>query len=922
MASKSDTSATLFAQKKLLGKAHTSNLKIDGEEVIGSNIQTSTNLIFGEKIPNAPSQTLYVAQGAPGTNPATGQPYPTTVEYIQFVLTAITGTTYDANVSGGGSGTDAADLTQIAGPHAYKFTLPSNYQSLTSNPKAGNGVFDNNKLVHETLGQLQLIPPFYSQTAPNPYIVKLYKDNGSGNIGDEIPLLDNVDWNIDSYNGVLFLQDYSASKIPAFAQAFAYIGKMAQEVIESGSLGGGSGADGNASYLLLSSTGSLGSARVFTAGAGIDVDDSGAGNNYTVSIDDSVVATLSGSIFSGVTKHNAGLSGSLTRLTDGRSYLVAGNNITIASESNGSVTINAIVDDDFFNSTTAAAIFTTGSVAFRGTDSSIDAPSDVGANVFFFVSGSKGSLGTTGANDSVFGGNLVVSGTLKIGTGLEIASIPSVITYLDAKNFLNIAAGGGGVDINDGGGVRLLTPITKIGASFFGVDVGSDANLFVSGTLTGRGTSQGKISVFGGQLVSSGTIHALGGLSGSLTRLIDGTSYLVAGSGINVSSGSNGSITLSLSSVGASTVAGSDTQIQFNDGGVFGADNGLTYDKLANSLFISGSLLVNKTTPAYGEILSINQILTSSSDFVRAGAYIKQTLTGSNNLPAGDSSLLYSLLTELYNKSKLAPGYGITAHQSYAYHQSTSSISHVWGYLGGAAAIKPEDGNTAGNIGEMIGLSAGAGYSAATNFTGSITDAIGVQYNNFGINAARTVTNSYGIQLLNVGSPTGVTNAIGLDIAKINTASGIKLGIRTQDPIVVGASDVVSSEMLRVSGSSYFEAGSARFTAGLSGSLTQLTDGTSYLIAGSGIGIVTGSKGQITVSQNIEWNENLVGAIDGINTNFTLTYLPSNANSIMVFLNGILLEQGVENDFTIFGTTVSLIEPPLPDSKVTATYSR
>ena len=43
MAGKTNTSATFFAQKKLLGKAHTSNLKTDGEELIGSNIQTATS---------------------------------------------------------------------------------------------------------------------------------------------------------------------------------------------------------------------------------------------------------------------------------------------------------------------------------------------------------------------------------------------------------------------------------------------------------------------------------------------------------------------------------------------------------------------------------------------------------------------------------------------------------------------------------------------------------------------------------------------------------------------------------------------------------------------------------------------------------------------------------------------------------------
>jgi len=224
MAGKSDTSATLFAQKKLLGKAHTSNLKIDGEEVIGSNIQAATNLIFGDRIPNNPTQTLYMVQGV-GAFPS--------VEYVEFELVPVAGTTYDANNPGGGSGSDSGEAAQTAGPHAYMFRFPKNYQTLTNNTKSGNGVFDNLKYLHETLGQAQLLPPFFSQTAPNPYIVTLFKDDGAGNAGDEIPLLDNIDWNVDYYNGILFIQDYNASKIPAFARAFVYVGRMSNEVIDA-----------------------------------------------------------------------------------------------------------------------------------------------------------------------------------------------------------------------------------------------------------------------------------------------------------------------------------------------------------------------------------------------------------------------------------------------------------------------------------------------------------------------------------------------------------------------------------------------------------------------------------------------------------------------------------------------------------------
>ncbi len=308
MAGKTNTSATFFAQKKLLGKGHTSNLKTDGEELIGSNIQAGSSLIFGEAIPVSASLDLYTIQSASAGGPGT-------IEYITFALTAITGTTYDANSTNpdGGSGTDSGESSQVSGPHSYKFVFPSDYESQSSNSRAGNDYFKNSRIIHETLGRVQLVPPFFSQEAPNPYIVKIYKDNGSGGVGDEIPLLDNIDWNVDYYNGILFLQDYNSSKIPAHAKAFAYVGKMAEEVISSASNGGGGdGTPGGSNTQ-------------------VQFNDGGSFAGDSAFVFNKTTDTLT------VNK----LSGSITKLSDGKSLLVAGSGVSIQSASNGQITISS-----------------------------------------------------------------------------------------------------------------------------------------------------------------------------------------------------------------------------------------------------------------------------------------------------------------------------------------------------------------------------------------------------------------------------------------------------------------------------------------------------------------------------------------------------------------------------------------------------
>jgi len=401
MAGKTDRTGVQYAFKKLSGRANTSNIKSDAQEVIGSNIQVGTQTIFGQNIPISASRIDYQLYSA-------SQGADATAEYVVFTVAAITGTTYDADSATGGGG----DGSQSAGPHGYKLIMTGNYEALSSNPKKGTDPFINDRLVHETLGGLQLVPPNFSQESPNPYILKIYEADGSdaNQIGDEIPLLDEVDWTFDYYNGILFLQDYDAGKIPAFAKGFIYVGNYL-----SATLGSATGTPGGANtQVQFNDGGSFGGDSNFT---------------FNKNTDTMTVASM---------------SGALTRLSDGKSYLVGGDNVTIASASNGQITISSTggggsggSSATFFSSTTAGSIFTTGSTAFVGAQSSPaapDAPSDIGNDVFFFVSGTVGSQGTSNTGSAVFGGDVVISGALNAKQGVGTLATSTSVIHISASN--------------------------------------------------------------------------------------------------------------------------------------------------------------------------------------------------------------------------------------------------------------------------------------------------------------------------------------------------------------------------------------------------------------------------------------------------------------------------------------------------------
>lgn len=217
---KTNLTSTQFAAKKLLGKAHTSNLKGDVNESIPSNVSLPSEGIFGEPIPNDPGTSFYTLYSASAGAAAT-------VERVYFDVVAISDTVYDANDSGGGG-----DEASNSGTHGYYLKLPAAYQTTSSNPNKGSGVFTNGKRIYDSRGGLQLIPPLISNASPNRYFLKLYKGDAT-DPANEIASGDSSDWQVDYYAGTVFVQDYNASVVPVSASAYLYVGKFLDEKLDN-----------------------------------------------------------------------------------------------------------------------------------------------------------------------------------------------------------------------------------------------------------------------------------------------------------------------------------------------------------------------------------------------------------------------------------------------------------------------------------------------------------------------------------------------------------------------------------------------------------------------------------------------------------------------------------------------------------------
>jgi hypothetical protein len=228
------------------------------------------------------------------------------------------------------------------------------------------------------------------------------------------------------------------------------------------------------------------------------------------------------------------------------------------------------------------------------------------------------SINVTG--NGIIVGNLTVSGTIYDGSGNAYSvgggggggGAPTTARYVTLATDATLTqervlTAGSGISISDGGAgstvtISLSSPVAVSNGGTGASDATTARSNLGLGTIATQASSN--VSISGGSItgitdlavadggtgasdastartnLGLGTISTqnannvaiTGGsitvtkMSGSLTKLSDGTSYIVAGTNMTVVSGSNGAITIS--STGGSP-AGSTNSVQYNDAGSF-----------------------------------------------------------------------------------------------------------------------------------------------------------------------------------------------------------------------------------------------------------------------------------------------------------------------------------------------------------------
>lgn len=600
---------------------------------------------------------------------------------------------------------------------------------------------------------------------------------------------------------------------------------------------------------------SVGGKTILQSSAGLEyltVESAGSGRIHFFPNQSGGVHFNSGSaVVSGTVRSIGGFSGSLTTLSDGSPYLLAGDNITLVTNSQGQIAISSSAGggggpDSDWTSNGSNALRTTSSVAVS---SETEFASGAGADVYFYVSGTFGS-GSASDRIVLFGGDVKVSGTLSVGTGslflqddrvvftsASIQNIGGILTFFDDSNLegqtlSELAAGADEFFFSNTADIVETTGSIEVTGS-----AEIKANLFVTGNVTmGAVTTPNLFIDSAARRVAINTNVFTDGITADTVIASDDTTGGVATLKLLNAAGTNGLPFMSFveGTTDLGNIAGHDTV-------EFGLVNGITLGpSTGRQLGVRiGSTNVGRWS-ATG--LFVTGTLRTTGDFSTDG-----TATAADGLSVGSGSLAAPSLTTIgVNQVISMPYDGWSAARNSADDgwvpmfkignsllgdggtdqlQIGNSAQGGFGSLLGIALVT-NDGNTSNMVLQHSGVfvETDAGFSIISNFVSgdSFAEEKGAD-NFFFVSGA-------------VGSRGSAVRGVSVFGGDAHVSGGLTVGVNAA---VAGTA--------RAEGN-ILAAGIVTASLGFSGSLTTLTDGSPYLIAGSNITLATGSNGAVTIT--------------------------------------------------------------------------
>ena len=378
-------------------------------------------------------------------------------------------------------------------------------------------------------------------------------------------------------------------------------------------------SDPSAQYLVLASTSSLSNERTFTPGTGLTGTDGGANSNYVLAINDSVVATVSGTSFTGPISSTGFTSTDRVLITSGSSRTISQAGALIYDSTNQYLGIgttpsrNVHVANGFRLGSAGSYVewvgvnSTTTRITVGGTQTTLEMNQDT----LFPPNKTIGfQSALASAKDSGF--SRAAAGIINVS-----GSAPGALFRFNASS-TPLSAGDLGMNTSSGrpnalisGSVRQLAHIDEVallaGAQFTGNvgitgslsttdDVGigtppiATARLLVSGTSTGtdttlmvrHGVAQGSSLPVFAVMNSAGSSLLL--VSGSGATTINGNTAITGTFGIN------------------SSVTSTNTGVLFQSGGVIRTDSFFVFDNVNKYLGIGNVGTLARSLQAFGGI--------------------------------------------------------------------------------------------------------------------------------------------------------------------------------------------------------------------------------------------------------------------------------------------------------------------------------